>query len=207
MVQGRTGYLVFLVCLIYLIIAYSGLKGMFASLIFVPLAMFLVFIMSPGFQDRVLLGFSDIYGWDSTMPSSASMGLRIEFIHNSLRVSSENLFFGVGIGNFYSAYGNYLDSSNMVKSANPHNQYILFLVEIGIIGLIAFLYLNYVLWKNAARLSLFWKHSTRTVLLGYGAGNLFNSFLTDSGESFFFSAFMAVAFSELLSDKNVKSTV
>lgn len=206
MVQGRTGYLVFLVCLTYLFIAYSGFKGMFASLFFVPLAMFIVFILSPGFQDRVLLGFSDLNNWDSTIPSSASMGLRIEFIRNSLRISTENLFFGVGIGNFYSTYGNYLGSSSMVKSANPHNQYILFLVEIGIVGLIAFLYLNYALWKNAARLSLFWKHSTRMVLLGYGVGNLFNSFLTDSGESFFFSAFMAVAFSELLSNKNVKST-
>ena len=206
MVQGRTGYLVFLVCLTYLFISYSGLKGVFGFLIFAPMALVILFTLSPGFQDRVFLGFSELYAWNHTLPSSTSMGLRLEFIYNSLRVSSEHLFFGVGIGNFYSAYGSYLDSSSMVKSTNPHNQYILFLVEIGIVGLIAFLYLNYVCWKSAARLSLFWKHSTRIVLLGYGVGNLFNSFLTDAAESLFFSAFMAVAFSELLSGKNIKST-
>jgi hypothetical protein len=44
-------------------------------------------------------------------------------------------------------------------------------------------------------------HATRIVLLSYGVANLFNSFLFDFAESLFFSAFMALAFSELLREK------
>jgi hypothetical protein len=44
-------------------------------------------------------------------------------------------------------------------------------------------------------------HATRIVLLTYGFANLFNSFLFDFSESLFFSAFMALAFSELLCEK------
>jgi O-antigen ligase len=88
-----------------------------------------------------------------------------------------------------------------VQSENPHNQYILFLVETGLIGLGAFLYLNYICWNFSRHLSQFWMHATRIVLLSYGVANLFNSFLFDFAESLFFSAFMALAFSELLREK------
>jgi O-antigen ligase len=147
------------------------------------------------------LGLAELLNWNSSIPSGTSMGLRAEFIYQSFRIASEHLFFGVGVGNFGHAYAAQIFGSGMVQSENPHNQYILFLVETGLIGLSAFLYLNYICWKLSKHLSLFWMHATRIVLLSYGVANLFNSFLFDFSESLFFSAFMALAFSELLREK------
>jgi O-antigen ligase len=202
MVQGRTGYLVLFCGIIYLFtIRFKRSGFLYGSAAVVLLILFLSF--NPiHFNNRIIMGFSEILSWSPTQPSESSIGLRAEFIYNSFHIIYSNWLFGVGLGNISQAYGEYAGSFGFKGSSNPHNQYILFLVEAGLFGLIAFLALNYVCWKSSAKLSYFWKHATRIVLLSYGVANLFNSFLFDFSESLFFSLFMALAFSELIKLKS-----
>ncbi len=201
MVQGRTGYLVIFSTLLYFFIDKYKVKGFFVGVTVLCFAFLFLYNFSNNFYGRVHSGLAELLNWNSIIPSNTSVGLRIEFIYQSLKMASEHLFFGVGVGNFGQAYAAHTLGSGFIQSENPHNQYILFLVETGLIGLIAYLYLNYVCWKYSTQLSPFWMHSTRIVLLSYGVANFFNSFLFDFSESLFFSAFMALAFSELLRDK------
>ena len=191
-------YIVLLCGIIYFFINRFQYRGIIYGFLFTGLFATLLISFPNNFYDRLALGFSEINAWTPNEASQTSMGLRLEFIYHSLQLISGDWLFGVGIGNFGQAYADYAAGLGLPKSANPHNQYILFLVETGVIGLIAFLALNYVCWQSSARLSDFWRHATRIVLLSYGVANLFNSFLFDFSESLFFSLFMALAFSELI---------
>jgi O-antigen ligase len=204
MIQGRIGFLVVFTVILYLFIYKYKVKGIFLGLIALCIASLFLYYFSSNFYNRMHLGIAELLSWNSTMPSNTSIGLRLEFIYQSFKIAREHLFFGVGVGNFGQAYAAQIFGSGMVQSENPHNQYILFLVETGLIGLISYLYLNYVCWKYSIQLNPFWMHVTRIVLLSYGVANLFNSFLFDFAESLFFSAFMALAFSELLREKKEK---
>ncbi len=197
MVQGRTGHLVLLIGLVYLLIVRFRRMG-FLFFLF-SLAGLLIF--SENFSARLALGLAEVNAWRPLAPTEGSAGIRVEFIYNSLQLFVNNFFFGSGLGSFARVYADYVANLGMVKPVNPHNQYILFLVEAGIVGFAAFLALNYVCWQSSARLSDFWKHATRIILLSYGVANLFNSFLFDFSESLFFSIFMALAFSELIKFK------
>jgi hypothetical protein len=201
MVQGRVGYLVIFSALLYFFIYKYRVQGFLVGMIVLCFASLFLYNFSDNFYSRINLGVAELLGWNSIIPSNTSMGLRAEFIYQSLKIASEHLFFGVGVGNFGQAYSAHTLGSGFIQSENPHNQYILFLVEIGLIGLGAFFYLNYICWNFSKHLSQFWMHATRIVLLSYGVANLFNSFLFDFAESLFFSAFMALAFSELLREK------
>lgn len=202
MVQGRIGYLVIFFAGLYLFIHRYGLKGFFYGLFASVLFGLALSYSSDNFYTRVFLVISEALNWNQTIPSDTSIGLRIEFIFQSIKISLDHLIFGVGVGNFKYAYALHVSDLNMITTTNPHNQYILILVEMGIVGLCSFLYLNYLCWASANELNSFWKHSTRIVILCYGVANIFNSFLFDFSESLFFSAFMALAFSQLIHKKS-----
>jgi O-antigen ligase len=187
--------------LLYAFVARYKLKGFLFGAVILCVASFFLYGFSINFKNRIDLGILELLNWSSTSPSDTSIGLRLEFIYQSLKIIGEHLFFGVGVGNFGSAYSASTLGLGMAQSVNPHNQYVLFLVETGLIGFSAFLYLNFICWKCAGQLSLFWMHATRIVILSYGVTNLFNSFLFDFSERLFFSGFMALAFSELLQKK------
>jgi hypothetical protein len=201
MIQGRVGFLVIFIALLYFFIYKYRVKGFLVGMTALCFAGLFLYNFSNNFYSRIYLGLAELLNWNSIFPSNSSVGLRAEFIYQSLKLASEHLFFGVGVGNYGQAYAAYILGSGFLQTENPHNQYILFLIETGVIGLGAFLYLNYICWNCSKHLSLFWMHATRIVLLTYGFANLFNSFLFDFSESLFFSAFMALAFSELLREK------
>jgi O-antigen ligase len=107
----------------------------------------------------------------------------------------------MGIAGYEEGYRQVSKNINVDHGVNPHNQYLLFLTQMGFVGLIAFLWLNYVVWVEASRLEKPWRLWVRGVILGYAAANIFNSMLLDFSEGIFFSASLAIAFSCLL-DKN-----
>jgi O-antigen ligase len=131
------------------------------------------------------------------------MGARMEFWYNSLQIIQKAPLLGFGVAGFETEYKKIAEASHLVPTVNPHNQYLLFLCQIGIVGLLAFLYLNYVIWKESARLVPHWRIWVRALILGYAAANLFNSMLLDVAEGIFFSASLAIAFAALLDGKTV----
>jgi O-antigen ligase len=117
----------------------------------------------------------------------SSTGLRMEFYHNSLKVIRENPLFGVGTGGFTNAYQKQVRNSPMVVTVNPHNQYLLTAVELGLVGLGTLLLLFLVQWRSAIRLtSKQDRMLAHALLLAIITGSLFNSFLTDHTEALFY---------------------
>ena len=88
--------------------------------------------------------------WYLRLPNSeqiagSSVGVRILFTVNSWEIIKENALIGVGTGDFISEYKkiNVLKSPLAPYSTNPHNMYVLVLVQLGIVGLLSMLSITY----------------------------------------------------------------
>ena len=84
-----------------------------------------------------------IYNTDGN--KNTSVGQRITYTINSLEIIKNNLFFGVGTGDFPSEY-NKIHAKNtpgVNTTVNPHNMYILVAVQLGLFGLLGMLLIFY----------------------------------------------------------------
>jgi O-antigen ligase len=139
---GRSGYLALAVMLLVLAVASVrgwrslALVGTLATLFVAALA------VSPLARDRIDLAVRELKTVRSAEELS-SMGIRVIMYENTLELVRKRPWFGVGSGGFGEAYaaqvqGKYSDWRARV-STDPHNQYLFFLAEQGLVGLLAFL--------------------------------------------------------------------
>lgn len=199
MVEGRTGYLTLLALAVALILDKLSIKKVVISLLMLAIAAFAAYQWVPKVHNKVNVAISEVSAWVPNQGSTTSMGLRLDFWHASYVIFKKSPVFGSGIAGFEEEYKLLVAGTGREPSNNPHNQYLLFLNQIGIVGLVAFLWLNWVVWKESYRLNPLWGLWVRAIVLGYGAANLVNALLIDSAEGSFFSASLAIAFSVFLS--------
>ena len=105
---------------------------------------------SPFFKQRVQTAFQEIINYDRDKVALnqsviSSVGARILFVNNSLDVIKENSLLGVGTGDFSIEYQriNVINSPSSPNTTNPHNMYILVLIQSGIVGLLSMISIFY----------------------------------------------------------------
>jgi O-antigen ligase len=106
---------------------------------------------------------------------------------NSLKLIRENLLLGVGTGGFKGAYADLVKDTKMDPSHNPHNEYLMVTVQIGIIGLAFMLWLFAVQWRTAALLpDKFDRFAARGLVILIVSASLVTSTLIDHTEGLFY---------------------
>jgi len=198
MVQGRTGYLVFGGLFLYLAIHHLGLRG----LVIASLAIFLIagsgYLLSSKLHDRVNLAVQEFSAWKPKQghDETSSIGTRMDFYSTTLKIIQKHPLIGVGTGGFELAYKEEIKSTELAASRNPHNQFLLFATQIGMIGLCAFLLLLAIEWVTATKLG---NNEAlviaRGLVITYVVGCMFNSLLFDHSEGLLFSWLSALLFS------------
>ncbi|HTN49195.1 MAG TPA: O-antigen ligase family protein [Burkholderiaceae bacterium] len=138
---GRSGFLALAIMLAVLaafslrsrrtVIAAAVLALVFAAAVAV----------SPLARDRIQLAISE---WNnaSVQTYKTSLGMRAVIYENTLELARRHPWLGVGTGGYGAAYaaqieGRYSDW-RAVPTVDPHSQYLFFLAEQGLLGLIAF---------------------------------------------------------------------
>ncbi len=130
-----------------------------------------------------------VYLDDNNAPIiTSSLGSRLTFARNALVLIKEKPFFGYGTGSFATAYAQRFPNTVLDKTAtvNPHNQYLLTGVELGVPGIIALLAMF------ALLIRAFTKSSHPHARIGVGIvyaiafGCIANSWLLDFASMFFF---------------------
>jgi len=188
-VGGRTGYVVLAVLLCYLFIQRFRGRGLLLSVA----VMGVVILIAQQFPEstamrRIDTAVDEFQAWKAEKAESetTSIGIRMQLAMTSLRLIAEHPFLGVGTGGFDVAYREAIPEGSLI-TRNPHNQYLLTAVQLGLVGLGALLALFVVLWHSTGQLSGVERQQARGVLLAYLVGNLFNSFLYDHSEARFFA--------------------
>ncbi len=150
---GRTGQLGFVVALLvlcflkykdnlkYLILAMSSLVVLMAG----------AYLLVSPFQKRVEQGVGDLKVLHQKGDFNTSWGLRVGFWVVGYEIFKESPFFGAGIGDYMVAARKVLDeqdlvnkrAKNFLSTSHFHNQYLMFLVQGGLVALGLFLMLLY----------------------------------------------------------------
>jgi O-antigen ligase len=152
---GRAGQVMYFAMLVVVTFQYFSKNAFKALLIssFVLISSTSTFYLnSKIFSDRVDLAVAELSDYKNNTKSST--GIRISAAINSWDIIKENPIIGVGTGDYKNEFikasvKNKFGLEKTLMIHNPHNMYVLVLVQFGFIGLLAMLYMFYAQIKIA----------------------------------------------------------
>lgn len=144
---GQVTFFVMLSILIFQILDKQRIKSLIAIFIIIPGIFFTALMTSDLFQQRVNIAINETLNYSDQ--NHSSVGFRINFAINSWEVIKENPIIGIGTGDFPSEYSkiNQINSPRIPDTTNPHNMYILVLMQLGFLGLFSMLSIFYYQFK------------------------------------------------------------
>jgi O-antigen ligase len=199
-VPGRTGYVVLGALILYTGFALWRWRGLIRMAVLFVLVLVVAYHASDRFHDRIARALNEYSAQRADLPVGAdsAVGLRVEFYRNSLALVRDHPFVGVGTGSFRSAYEKQVKGSAMTATSNPHNEYLLVAVQLGILGVLAVLCMFWVQWRNAPRLASPLEATlARGLVLTIGIGCMFNSLLIDHTEGLLYAWLTALLYAGL----------
>jgi O-antigen ligase len=187
-VQGRTGYVVLSVLILwqgYARWSWRGLAGAAAVLVVVLAA---AYQWAPGFQARMDQAVEQAQEYQlQRQPGDASIGLRLHFWRRSAQWLAGHPLLGAGTGGwteaFYQATSGDGPFMHSAEHTHPHNEYVHLAVQLGPLGLALFIAMLVAGWRSAAHLPGPYAELARGFVLAFAVGCLFSDFLWDSTES------------------------
>jgi O-antigen ligase len=152
---GRAGQVMYFAMLVILVFQYfpkNTFKAFLVSFFVLVLTFSMFYSNSKIFSDRVDLAVTELSDYKNHTKSST--GIRITSAINSWDIVKEHPIIGVGTGDFKNEFikasiKNNHGLENTLMIHNPHNMYVLILVQFGFIGLLALLYMFYTQIKIA----------------------------------------------------------
>lgn len=203
---GRSGYVVMLACATAYVFARVlaagiNLKNIAISLVTL-LMMGTLLLAAPTSRDRIGQAFSEMRNYEQEQQIT-SMGIRMVFWKNTLKLIAERPIAGFGTGAFGTAYGQFVSGRTGIEATptgDPHNQFMKIAAEHGLIGLFVFL------WMLAAaltqRASKPWRLLGLGALLAWCATSLANSHFSTFTEG----TFIFVWLGAMLASERTEST-
>jgi len=151
---GRAGQVMYFAMLVILVFQYfpkNAFKAFILSFAVVVATFSTFYVNSKIFSDRVDSAVFEISNYKTQKTSS--VGRRIVMAINSWDIIKEHPIVGVGTGDFKNEYArvNRINTPKVKKDENPHNMYVLILVQFGLLGLVAMLYMFYTQIKIATK--------------------------------------------------------
>jgi O-antigen ligase len=195
-VTGRSGYVIFLLLMIFFFYHYFDRKKFIIGAIIMGLLLSSTFFFANKFSERLLETKNNIQSCWQTGNKHTSVGERFYFARNSLLLFVKHPIIGYGTGSFGKEYKKLSQKTGTLQTDNPHDEYLAIAVQLGLVGLLMFIYLLAVEWKYAKTLQ---QHMVlaQGFVLTMAVGSLMNSMLMDAGEGHFFAYFSAVFFAHI----------
>lgn len=155
---GRTGQVAFFLGIFTVAIIHFkiSLKSILISLSLLTLISFTAYNISDTFKVRVHAGISDIEKI-SNINLNSSLGIRVAYYIVTWDSLKNDFILGIGIGDYKDIIDSTIDANNyqfiskgtkkFMKKYHPHSQYLLILLQLGIVGILLLFYLIYQLLK------------------------------------------------------------
>ncbi|MCP9469368.1 MAG: O-antigen ligase family protein [Nitrospira sp.] len=196
LVQGRTGQAILSVLIVLWGQRRLGVRGLFMGATAVVFLLAFSYAVSPVFQKRMEKTVMEMERAqvETVAPESSSVGLRMEWYKNTIRLIAVHPFVGVGTGSFAEAYRSTVTDPEAVRPAHPHNQYLLTAAELGIIGSVLLLAVFGRLWWESRHSNAgLYGELRQGIVVAMAVGCLFNSLLLDHTEGLLFAWVLSMA--------------
>lgn len=194
---GRIGQLIFI--MLFVLFSWQRIQHTLKAqfLILSPLVLIVgaSVVFPSSFMARQNKAFQEIdqYLQVDAVPYESSIGTRLVLAKNSLKLIKLKPLFGFGTGSFKAAYAKYAgEPPSKEPRTNPHNQYLLMWVELGVFGLLSLLYLLWSLTRTFIDKKSTSGYLGLGLVLALAVGCCLNSWLLDFTSAFFFVFFAAV---------------
>lgn len=139
--------------------------------------------LSTHFKDRVAAVLTESVAYSHGDRTPTSSGIRLGFWYRSLQAIAEQPLTGFGVGSWNGVYKRLEAggvSPELAEVRNPHQEYLLWGVQLGVGGIALFLAYLLALLRDAARFPRDIRHATRTFVTMFAVVCLFNSALFDA---------------------------
>jgi O-antigen ligase len=188
----RTGHLAGLVLLMTFGWMYLQRRWRYGFLALLSFGVLGIALTNNPMQQRAQLGVTEVIACQAALNTPqqdqacfTSMGIRSIFYITALKQIAEYPLLGKGTGAIKTQIGR-------VEMSNPHNEYLLQGMQLGLLGVILYLALLASAFKMALGLPRVWAAVAVGVTLSYAVCSLFNSLLMDISEGNTFSVFFAL---------------
>ncbi len=195
--SSRTGYVTEFVILLCLLVQSKKISQ--ACMVGITIAIIFggAYYFSPVFKGRVNTAYNSVQQYAQGKTNQTSAGLRLKFYTTSWGIIKQSgpvaLLFGNGGGSYplmtkayYAQLKNKNPNFDYSAFNNPHNQYLLFLVNNGLVGLMLLLAFLYYFWKYIKKLPPLWFVTGWISLVAMMVNMTFNAALMDFATSMFF---------------------
>lgn len=196
MVQGRTGYVVLAGLAVVAFQSYLGWRGMLSAIIALSMMFTMVYHVSTTFHDRVDLVATGVTRWNPQVATYDGVTERMEFFYHTVEIIRDHPLMGVGTGGFAKAYAVRVQDLGLPVPAHPHNQYLLVMAQVGVVGIGLLLWLFVQQWRSST-LAVDAAHGLlgRGVMVTIAISCLFQPALIDHTEKLFYCLFSGLLFS------------
>lgn len=186
---ARTGYVVLFALIVLLAAQRLGRKGVVVGAATALALALVAFTAFPIARTRLEQGWQNLRQYQrieathrGTLADN-SLGLRLQFWRNTLRIIERRPLLGSGTGSLPVEYGRI--APHDLRTSNPHNEYLNTTEQLGLVGLVLLLGFGVAAWRESHRLQPAQRDAAHAVLLSIAVGSLFNSLLMDVNEGRF----------------------
>jgi len=162
-VQGRTGYVsLALNILVFIIFMVDGSRQKIAWLLAAFLTVYVAIHFSPILKGRIEMAVKEYENRD--LNDFSSIGQRVEFTKKSIELIKERPIFGFGTGSYSKEFCRVAETQEWCEAGkfHPHNQFMAFGVQLGLVGIIAYLGVMVIIARQAMQFRL----TEKTIALG-----------------------------------------
>lgn len=198
--DGRTGWVAYLVLLILFAIQFTGWKGVLVGCAVALMMVVGFYYVSPTFKNMIGESVVEIEQYKQGHVET-SLGYRLSFDSLSWRLVKERPILGYGTGSFATTYQLSGGVPGWQTLRTPHNEYLMVLVEFGLVGLISLLMLFFIQLRLSFQLGEMMFFAQGLVLV-FMMSSCYNAFLYLSVSGHFYMLFTALFYGHLLHAKD-----
>lgn len=186
-VQGRTGYVVLTVLILWLGYSRGSWKGLAAAVTGLAMLLAAAYQWAPVFQTRVTQAAQEARDYRfKAHPGETSIGSRLHFWKRSAEWLSAHPILGAGTGGWGEAVYQATEGDGPFmhnrENDHPHNEYVHLAVQLGPLGAALFAAMLVAAFRRARRLLGEHAALAQGLVLAFAIGSLFNDFFFDTTE-------------------------
>lgn len=183
MIDGRTGWLVFIVIPLYFGYQKLGIRGfLIAGIVFAAMLVVAYFLID-NIHDRFSTTWLEIQQVLRDKPQQGtSIGERVMYLTSSWSAFLQAPFFGYGLGGVQGAIQPFTSASGWPTFYNPHNQFLMLMLQGGLLALGLYIwFFSLVVYRSTQ--TAWASANVLPLMMFYLVGNMLNSFHFDFAES------------------------
>ncbi len=195
--QGRSGHAV-AIALISIAIMWELPQRYRAAVVLLPFVLALgLSVGSSKLRERLSLVSTEVHSFSTHEEPVTSSGIRLNFWHRALQLIGEHPLAGSGAGSWSTEYNRLQRENNpahlpLASSGNPHQEYLLWGVQLGIPGILMFLGLLLCVLRDTLKIEKSCARAAQSTLLALAIACLFNSSLYDAQIGDFFCVLLGL---------------